>query len=234
MINYKDIEQKTEEWHLLRYGKIGGTSSGGLFKDTDTLLRDLVADNIEEYEPTEGFSSLAMDHGNENEPFAREYLNTYTGLTFLESGWLQSEESVLMGISPDGLTECETVACEIKCFQKSKHTDVLMAQETPKENLAQILQYFTVNPKLEKLYFIAFRAESIKHYIEVFTRESIIDMGWKETIEVEVIGKKGLPIKPKLVKQPLLKTIDEWTKVSMQRAKELELKLEAQINKLQF
>ncbi len=234
MINYKNIEQKTEEWHLLRYGKIGGTSSGGLFKGTNTLLRNLVADNIEEYEPTEGFTSVEMDHGNENEPFAREYLSTYVGVEFLESGWLQSEESEIMGISPDGITECETIACEIKCFAKSKHTDVLMANETPKEYLAQILQYFTVNPKLEKLYFIAFRSESIKHYIELFTRESIIDIGWTKTVSVEVMGKKGVPIKPKLVKKADLKSIDEWTKISMQRAKKLEVDLENELNKLKF
>ncbi|MEG7750696.1 YqaJ viral recombinase family protein, partial [Listeria monocytogenes] len=62
------------------------------------------------------FESDAMQRGNDLEPFAREYLNKYTGLEFKQTGWLQSEENELLGISPDGITDCNRFSCEIKCL----------------------------------------------------------------------------------------------------------------------
>lgn len=235
MINYKDLKQRTEEWQLFRYGKIGGTTSKGLFVDSDTLLKSLLADKLEEFEPTEGFTNLSMEEGNDKEPFAREYLSSFVGIEFNESGWLQSEECDLLGISPDGISECETISCEIKCLQKKAHTNILVANEIPSEYIPQCLHYFTVNPKLKEHYFIAYRPESVKHFTYKLTRDSIIDLGWKKTIEVPQFSKiDGSPIKPKLVKENDLRTIDEWTKISIERAKELEVKLNELYNKVIF
>lgn len=180
MINRKDIAQKTLEWHEIKWGKIGGSSSKGLFVKSDTLLIDILSQRMEDFEPKENdFVSDDMERGNDLEPFAREYLNHYTGLEFIETGWLQSEENELLGISPDGLTECETIACEIKCFARKKHFSVLLSNEIPLENIHQIVHYFTVNPKLQKLYFIAFRPEAPNHFIKEVTKETIVNLGTK-------------------------------------------------------
>ena len=42
MINHKEIKQGSIEWHELRWGKIGGTLSSGLFVKSDTLLIDIL------------------------------------------------------------------------------------------------------------------------------------------------------------------------------------------------
>jgi hypothetical protein len=233
MVNHKEIKQNTIEWHEIKWRKIGGTLSKGLFIDSDTLFLELLSQHIEEFEPSEGFENEAMQRGKELETFALEYISTYTGIDFQLTGWLQSKHK-LLGISPDGLSECEKFATEIKCLSRKEHTKLLYENELPKDKLCQIIHYFTVNPKLEKLYFIAFRPESIKPYIVEFTKDSLIDLGWKNDVEVEVIGAKGLPIKPKIEKRPDIKKISEWNKIAIQEADKLETKLIETINKLNF
>ena len=179
MKRFDNIEQGSIEWHQLRWAKIGGTLSKGLFVKSDTLLIDILSQRIEEFEPEEGFTSSAMDRGNDLEPFAREYLNNYTGLLFEKTGWIQSDENELLGISPDGLTTCNTIACEIKCFGRKNHLSVLLSDDVPLDNINQILHYFTVNPLLQELHWIAFRPESTKHFIKVFTLETLVNIGTK-------------------------------------------------------
>lgn len=234
MINHKDVQQNSIEWFEIKWGKIGGTLSKGLFVDSDTLFLDILSQHIEEFEPEESFDNSHTIRGKEMEPFAFEYVSKYTGIDFKPSGWLQSEESELLGISPDGISECERFATEIKCLARKAHTSILIENTTPKDKIPQIVHYFTVNTKLEKLWFIAYRPESIKPFIEEFTRDSVVDIGWKKKIEVEVIGAKGLPIKPKIETVTDWRTIDEWSKIAIENAKELEVKIKETINKLKF
>ena len=234
MHRFDDIEQGSLEWFEIKYRKIGGTLSKGLFVDSDTLFIDLLSQFIEDFEPVDSFENADMERGKDLEPYALEYISTYTGIEFQSTGWLQSKESKLLGISPDGISKCEKFATEAKCLSRKVHTEIIYNNETPKDKIPQIVHYFTVNPKLEKLWFIAFRPESIKPFIQEFTRESIVDMGWKKKVEVEVIGAKGTPIKPKIETHVDLRTINEWTKVSLAKAKELELRIEETLNKLKF
>lgn len=234
MVNHKEIKQNSIEWFEIKWGKIGGTLSKGLFIDSDTLFLDLLSQHIEEFEPSEGFENEAMQRGKDLEPFALEYISTYTGINFKTTGWLQSKRNKLLGISPDGLSECEKLATEIKCLSRKEHTKLLIEKQLPKEKLCQIIHYFTVNPKLEKLYFISFRPESIKPYIEEFTKDSLIDLGWKTEFEVKQYGVKGKEIKPKIEKAPDIKTISQWSEIAFQEADKLEEKINQTINKLKF
>ncbi len=233
MVNHKEIKQGTIEWHEMKWRKIGGTLSKGLFIERDTLFLDLLSQHLEEFEPSEGFENEAMQRGKELEPYALEYISSYTGINFQTTGWLQSKHK-LLGISPDGLSECETIAAEIKCLSRKEHTKLLIEKELPKDKLCQIIHYFTVNPKLEKLYFISFRPESIKPYIEVFTKESKIDLGWKYDVEVKQYGVGGKELKPKIEKHPDIKTISQWSEIAFQEADKLELKINQTIEQLNF
>ena len=198
MINYKEVEQKSLEWHELKWGKIGGTLSAGLLVKSDTLLIDILSQRLEEFEPTDSWESADMARGNELEPFAVEYLETYLGVKFERTGWLQCEENELLGISPDGITEDETQACEIKCFARKKHTEILLNDSIPLDNLNQWVHYFTVNPKLEKLHFFCYRPESVKHFHKELTRETVVNLGTKA--------------------KPIEKTISEWVKELREKA----------------
>ena len=177
MIRYNEIEQKSQEWHELKWAKIGGTLSKGLFVKSDTLFIDILSQRMEDFEPTDSYTSDAMERGNELEPFALDYLEQYTGLTFDSVGWLQSEENELLGLSPDGITSDNKVACEIKCFGRKKHTEVILKDEIPSENIHQVIHYFTVNNDLEELHFIAFRPEAKRHFIKKVDRSTEINLG---------------------------------------------------------
>ncbi len=227
MIAHYNIQQGSLEWHEIKWGKIGGTLSAGLFVDSDTLFIDILSQLNEDFEPTDSFTNYDMERGNELEPFAREYLEKYTGLSFNECGWLQSEENKLLGISVDGITEDETASCEIKCLSRKEHMKILLKNDIPKEKLFQCIHYFTVNPKLKEHYFIAFRPEAKKHFIKKLKRESLVDIGLKEEFEIKQYGVKGQEIKPKIEKRTKLVTIDEASKMALEHASRLLTKIEA-------
>ena len=201
MINYKEIEQNSIEWHNLKWAKIGGTLSAGLLVKSDTLLIDILSQRLEEFEPTESWESSDMQRGNELEPFAVEYLESFLKVKFNKTGWLQCEENELLGISPDGITEDEKQCCEIKCFARKKHTEILLNDAIPLDNLNQLVHYFVVNPKLEKLHFFCYRPESVKHFYKEITRESEINLGTKA--------------------KPVIKTVNEWVTELRTKADEL-------------
>jgi len=196
MKNYKSIVQKTEAWHQLKWGRIGGTLSKGLFVKSDTLLIDLLYQRCENFvHVPEGFINDAMERGNTLEPIARQYLNEYLGVEFKETGWLQCEENELLGMSPDGLTEDETIQVEIKCLGGKKHYEILLDDDIPLDYIHQCLHAFTVNPKLEKLYFMAFRPESPRPFIKMLTRDSEINLGTKaKTVMHTIANAVGLSL----------------------------------------
>lgn len=184
---YKDLKQKSLEWFEIKWGKIGGTASKGLHTKGDTLFIDLLSQHLEEFEPSDSFENEHTQRGNDLEPFAVEYLEKYTGYKFDSIGWIQSEQNELLGISPDGITEDLKVACETKCFSRKKHTEILLTNEIPLENVHQLVHYFTVNPKLEKIYFCAFRPESVKNFVKELTLESEVNIGTKARPKIMTI-----------------------------------------------
>ena len=214
MVNYKDFEQGGLEWLEMKWGKIGGTLAKGLFVKTDTLFLDILSQKLEEFEPNDGYESGDMIRGKEFEPFAVEYLEKYSGLKFTKPGWLQSEKNKLIGISPDGITEDETICCETKCYARKKHTSILLHNDIPLDDIHQCLHYFTTNNKLKKLYYCSFRPESVKNFVKELTLESKINIGTKS--------------KPKIL------TIEAARDYSLEFAKELEIKIDKTIEELKF
>lgn len=218
MTNYENIVQGTPEWHEMRYRKIGGTACKGLFVKSDTLLIELISKFLEDFDDDneDSFVSADMQRGTELEPLARKELILYTGIEFKETGWIQSLENELLGISPDGISDDETAMCEIKCFGAKKHTEVLMTNSIPQENIHQCLHYFTVNPKLESLYFCAYRPENnLKPlFVKELKRDSLIDLGTKT--------------------KPNVLPVHAWVDMAKFEAEILKNKIEQEINKLKF
>lgn len=214
MINYKEIEQGGLDWLELKWGKIGGTLAKGLWVKTDTLFLDILSQMLEEFEPNDGYESEDMIRGSNLEPFAIEYVEKYSGFKFTQPGWLQSEKCKLLGISPDGITEDETIAVETKCFARKKHTSILLSNEIPLENIHQCIHYFTVNPKLKKLYWCAFRTESVKNFVKELDLNSPVNVG--------------------TLSKPYILTIEAARDYALEFAKELEIKVDKAINELKF
>lgn len=218
MIARYDIQQHTAEWLEVRYGKIGGTLASGLFVKSDNLLDEILAAKCEDFDldAEDDFQSKDMQRGIELEPEARERLSQYTGIAFKECGWLQSEENELLGVSPDGINENETICCEIKCPGAKKHLQTIKANDIPLDNIDQCLNYFTVNPKLEKLYFCSFRPENKYKslFVKELTRKSIINIG--------------------TAAKPVLKPISEAVEQSKKTADEILIKVKSTLETLSF
>ena len=211
-----ELIQGSDKWLEHKHTKIGGTAASGLFVKSDTLLIDYVGRFSEDYEPDDSFQSAAMLRGTELEPLAIEALEKYTQLKFNSVGWLQCEEIEILGISPDGITDDDKFACEVKCFGRKKHTEIILSNEIPKENLHQLIHYFTVNPKLEKLYFGSFRPENkIKPlFVKELSRDSLVNLG--------------------TVARPKMVMISDAVLMAKEAAKQLEIEIEQSINNLKF
>lgn len=215
MIPYYDIPQGSLEWLQLRYGKIGGTLSDGLLVDSDTLLIEMLSMNLEPFELEDNYESDDMVRGGELEPEARKRLIQQTGIEFNKCGWLQSESIPLIGISPDGITEDLTKACEIKCPGRKKHTETVLNNKIPDDNIKQCLHYFTVNSKLEELYFCSFRPEAkYPLFVKMINRDFQINIGTKA--------------------KPILKSINEVVGIVRRKAIELQEEINNQLNNMEL
>jgi len=184
MKTYQEIEQGSLEWHEIRYGKIGGSSSSQLHVKSDTLLNELVGTRLEPFNPdeTDGFKSEAMKRGsaNELEPDARAALEVTTGLKFEQFGWLEMDGCEIMGISPDGLTGDLKIGCELKCPSRSVHLRYIREGVLPSDYVDQVVQFFAVNEKLESVWFASFRPEcKIPLFKLEVTRDSLVNSGTK-------------------------------------------------------
>ena len=211
-----NVKQGTPEWHETRYRKIGGTLSSGLFKKTDTLKLSLLGQFLEDFEDVDNYVSADMERGSELEPYALKEAIKYTGLNFINAGWLQCEEISILGISPDGITPDHKNAVEIKCPGSKKHIETILNGGIPLDNIHQCLHYFTVNPKLESLTFVSFRPENkLKPlYCETITRDSEINLGTKS--------------------RPVIMTVSNAVEVAKAKAIELENEIKESIKQLEF
>ena len=210
-----EIIQRTDAWHNIKHGKIGGTRSAGLFVKSDTLAIELASEISEEWEQEDSFVNSAMQRGIDLEPLAIEQLEIYTSLKFNQVGWIQSTDNPMLGISPDGITECETIQCEIKCPSRKKHFENCLNNGIDKEYLPQLIHAFTVNNKLIRMVFCSFRPEALVPLsVRELTRESIVDLG--------------------TVAKPNLKTINEWVEISKLAGQQIQVDVTAMIDKLKF
>lgn len=213
---YFDLLQGSEEWHAMRYGKISGSLSKSLFVDSDTLFISLLSCRMESFklEPP-GYESDAMIRGKELEPFARMEISRKAKLHFKQAGWIQNDNISLLGISPDGITECGTIAAEFKCPSREVHMETLLTNDIPLKNIHQCLHYFTVNEKLKELHFGSFRPEcKIRLFHKVLTPESIINIGTKA--------------------KPVLDTIGELSKQCREKAQNIEQQIKNSLIKLKL
>jgi hypothetical protein len=214
MIVYDKIEQRSEEWRELKHAKIGGTLSKGLFVKSDTLMIDILSQMLEDYEDEDNYVSADMQRGIDLEPFAIAALEKEIFVEFKQVGFLQNAAIPLIGISPDGMTEDETIMVEVKCPGAKKHTETILADEIPNDNIHQVLHAFTVNPKLVRMYFVSYRWENkIKPlWYKMLTKDSEINLGTKA--------------------KPVIKTVAEWVEIARENAEDLNKQINDKLNEL--
>jgi hypothetical protein len=177
-------------------------------------MTEVLSEILEDYEPTDGYISFAMQEGIDREPFALEALEKELFIEFKQVGICQNSAIPILYISPDGITEDETIQVEIKCPGAKKHTETILADEIPNDNIHQVLHAFTVNPKLEQMYFVSYRWENkIKPlWYKMLTKESEINLGTKA--------------------KPVIKTVLEWVAIARQNAEDLNKEINENLSKL--
>jgi len=121
-------EQGTEQWHLDRLGKVTASRITDVMMNPTTAgyknyRAQLVCERLTG-QPTETFTSAAMQHGTDTEPQARAFYELETGLDVAEVGFIDHATLRMSGASPDGLVG-DLGLVEIKCPQPAEHIRVL-------------------------------------------------------------------------------------------------------------
>lgn len=174
-----------EEWLLARTGKITGTGLREVYSEKGIKkpgFWELVAERV----ATEPDGENPMERGSRLEPeaIARFEMDTKKGVNRDLVIWVR-EDNENIAISPDGSVG-KTEAVEVKCLGSAKHIEAYFTQKIPKEYEHQATQYFVVNDKLKKLYFV-FYDPRVRHkdffYIEINRKDLEEDI--KKYLEFE-------------------------------------------------
>lgn len=170
-----DIEQGSDEWLQLRWGKITGTTFKQLFTSTWLgLLDQVVAERNSDFELTDSVVSDAMQRGNELEPIARNLYEVETFQQVQQSGFCLSSKFPFLGLSPDGWVGYNG-AIEIKCPNTATHVQHIRQNKIPSKYAYQVLCYFVVNPDLDWLDFISYdpRFKPLPFWVKRITRDDL-------------------------------------------------------------
>lgn len=139
------MEQRTSNWFAVRWGKatasrfadIMATTRNGYAATRKNYLAELVIQRLTP-PPVEddGFRTLAMQFGTDNEPVARLAYELETG-NQVEEAYFEQHETLQAGASPDGYVG-EVGLIEIKIPNTATHIETLRKQEVPAQYIPQI------------------------------------------------------------------------------------------------
>jgi hypothetical protein len=156
-----DIEQGSYEWHCERQGKVTGTtlkSALGSPKVQETLMYKMIAERMTEPQ-IDDLNSPSVTRGRDMEPLARKAISRLTGIEFIETGMLASEDIEGFALSPDAIYEeggKVIGGLEIKCPDSKKHIEYLIGNQLPKEYADQVKAPFLMSEDVQWWYFASF------------------------------------------------------------------------------
>ena len=138
------MEQRTEEWHQLRVGKVTASRVADIIAKTKTgystsrenYLAQLVCERMTG-KPAESYSNSAMQWGTDQEPFARAAYEAAKDVLVDELGFATHPTISMAGASPDGLVG-EFGLVEIKCPNTATHIQTLLDQKVPEKYNVQM------------------------------------------------------------------------------------------------
>ena len=181
------IFDSKDEWSEARRGKITGTRLKDIVVKRGTGKKigyyELIAERLAT-EP-EG-DETPMERGTRLEAEAIERFIKETGAEVDTSLVLWTrDDNESIAVSPDGFIG-ETEAVETKCLSSARHIEAFLTQQIPDEYEMQVVQYFIVNDKLEKLHFVFYDPRvPCKDYFEIVVTRSDIQESIDATLEYE-------------------------------------------------
>ena len=134
-------EQRTEEWFADRLGKVTASRIADVMMNPTTAgyanyQAQLVCERLTG-QPTETFTSAAMQHGTDTEPQARAMYELTCGADVVEVGFIPHSTLAMSGASPDGLVGDDGLV-EIKCPQPATHIKTLTGKSIDRRYLLQM------------------------------------------------------------------------------------------------
>lgn len=168
MKRYNNVEQKSDEWHHLRKGKITGTTLKAIMgtpKARQDALYEIIAERLTVGVEGENYEN-AMERGNRLEADAIAMFEFESGKQVERTGFCEDETNPFIANSPDGLIG-EDEAVEAKCMGGKNHVKMWLTNKVPDEYEWQVVQYFVVNEKLRKLYFIGYNPDIPAHSLHI-------------------------------------------------------------------
>lgn len=175
-----------KEWLEARLGKITGTRLKDLITRSGTGKKIGFYEILAERIAIPATEERAMDRGKRLEDiaierFAKETKKKVSNELVI---WYRDDNENI-AISPDASIS-KTEAVECKCLSSAKHIEAYLTKKIPAEYEYQKLQYFIVNDKLKKLYFMFYDPRLPKidlFWIEVNRKDVEEDI--KEYLELE-------------------------------------------------
>jgi putative phage-type endonuclease len=110
MIIYDKLDQRTEDWHRIRAGKLTGSDFHTLMGNGETknnLLLKKTAERLHGYIEEDCYTNADLQRGIELEKQARLLYEMETGIKVKEVGFIELDEWT--GCSPDGLIKEEYI-----------------------------------------------------------------------------------------------------------------------------
>jgi putative phage-type endonuclease len=139
-----DLVQRSDEWRRARAGSLGASqvqdsiaqTKSGWGASRKNVMAQLIAERLTG-EPSESFTSAAMQWGNDIEPMALAAYEFYSGHDVVEVGLVKHPAIEGTHASPDGLVG-EYGMVEIKCPNTATHIDTLLSQKIPGKYITQM------------------------------------------------------------------------------------------------
>lgn len=152
---YRDIEQGSPEWKLIRCGYATASRVSDVLSkgkgEAESIGRenyrcDLVVERLNGC-PVEGFKNSYMTRGNEDEPNARLCYEFEKGCTVEQVAFIVHPTIEWFGISPDGLVGDDGMI-EIKRKTPSLHLKYLFRDTIPSEYIPQMQAQMSCSGRL--------------------------------------------------------------------------------------
>jgi putative phage-type endonuclease len=139
------IEQGTPEWHQMRLGKVSASRMADLLAKTKSghsasrakYMAQLLCERMTG-QPTEFFTTAAMQRGTEIEPIARAAYEAENFTSVEQVAWVEHPTIPMAGCSPDGLVG-EHGLIEIKCKEIHNHLDSILNDRIDPDHQAQMM-----------------------------------------------------------------------------------------------
>ena len=151
-------EQRTDEWHEARLGRITAsriydvvakTAKGAYTSKRDDYAYALAAERLTGL-PTRIFTNDAMLHGIETEPLALEFYSEYYDVEVKEAPFIIHRQMAFAGASPDGIVN-DSWLVEIKAPQTNTFLRIKHDKVPPPQYVAQCQMQMAVTgaPKVD-------------------------------------------------------------------------------------